>query len=227
MITTLSPRPLPLKGRWRIEPLWCGETVFIVAGGPSLRGVNLDCLKGRKVIAVNSSYEKVPFADLLFFGDARWWTDHADKLKKFSGRIVTCSGAVSSDKLLKLRRVVPGNGSPGFAEDRDATASQRTSLQGAMNIASHLGARREVLLGADMGRASDGASHHHSKHRWPVRQGNVTWNEQMSHLKLIVEPLAKRKVEVINTSLVSRIPWWPKMSLTDFLAKEKIEQEES
>lgn len=208
-----------MRRYWTVQEEWKGETVFMVGGGPSLRGVSLDCLRGRRVVAINSSYLKVPFADLLFFGDARWFLEHREGLDiaAFKGRIASCSSSVSHPRVLNLNRVVPP---PGYAEARDAVASQRTSLQGAMNLVGHLGARKIVLVGIDMGRAPDGVSHHHAPHPWPPRPGNVVWDEQMHMLESIVEPLKRHKIEVVNTSPVSRIPWWPKQSLQDVLAME-------
>lgn len=189
-----------------IRPEWEGQTAFIIGGGPSVAEQDLSALAGRRVIVVNSSYEAYPGADALFFGDHRWWQVHACRLENFPGRIYSCAAASAGRRLLKLRRVVPP---PGLAEDRDAVASQRTSLHGAMNLAVHLGVRRIVLLGADMGRDASGRSHHHSPHQWANRPGNETWDVQMAQFRFIVAPLAARGVEVINASPVSRIPWWP------------------
>lgn len=217
---------IPPGGPWRVAPLWQGETVFVIAGGPSVAELDLETIRGRKVIAVNSSYERAPFAQFIFFGDGRWHEDHKDNLESFAGRLVTVSNMPTDPRILKLKRFKPSGGL-GFAESNDTLASQRTSLQGAMNLAAHLGAKRIVLLGADMARAANGRSHHHKPHRWTNRPGNVTWDEQLPHLKWIVTPLARRGIEVVNCSLVSRITWWPKMSLSEFLDLEKVESDES
>lgn len=201
--------------QWIASPEWKGETVYIVAGGPSVARQDVRKLEGRKVIAVNSSYEVAPFAPVLFFNDKRWWDFHRIKLESFAGRLVTVSEHSRGDRLFKLRRLKPP---PGFSADPGIVASQRTSLQGAINLAYHLNAgARIVLLGADMCRASDGRSHHHTPHIWRNKPGNTTWDLQMEELALIVEPLRARGVEVINTSLESRLDWWPKMPLESCL----------
>lgn len=153
---------------WTVTPEWKGETVFIIGGGTSVCRQNVSRLEGRKVIAVNSSYEVAPFAQILFFGDNRWWQEHRYRaaLVDFKGRLVTVSEAADGERLIKLKRVRPGGNGPGLATKPDTLASQKTSLQGAMNLAFHLGAARIVLLGADMRRADDGRSHHHSPHKW-------------------------------------------------------------
>jgi hypothetical protein len=220
--------PIPDSGQWFVRPHWLGETVFIVASGPSIADVDFELIRGRRIICVNSSYERVPFADIVYFGDGRWWEEHKRALAGLSCRVVTCSGLPRGKSLLRVGRMKPENPATGFSERRDVVASQRTSLQGAMNLAAHMiyadggPVGSIVLVGADMGRSKDGRSHGHTPHKWVNRPGNITWDEQMRHLKWIAAPLRKRGIAVVNASPVSRIPWWPKMSLQEFLTMEKL-----
>lgn len=220
---------------WSATPDWAGETAFIVAGGTSVLDLDVASLRGRRVVAVNSSYEAVPFADYLFFADFRWYEDHKKRpaFQQFTGKIVTVNQRVAKlllhvpdDRILHMKRVVPntdpklGALGPGLAKTPCKIVSHRTSLQGGMNLAAHLGASRLVLLGADMRRADDGRSHHHEKHRWRNKPGNATWDLQLEELGLAVEPLKQRAIEVVNTSLISRIPdeWgWRKLTLRGIL----------
>lgn len=201
---------------WCVPREWPGETVFIIAGGTSVLTQDVGALAGRRVIVINSSYEVAPFADYLLFLDTRWWNAHRSRplLQEFKGRLVTTSRVVVGERLLRLKQLVPP---PGLTDDRRALVAQWTSLQGAMNLAVHLGAARIVLLGADACRASDGRTHHHSPHKWPNKAGNRTWELQTEQLAHIVQPLRDRGVEVINTSPISRLPWWPFRRLTDFV----------
>ena len=199
---------------WSCPREFPDSTIWIVAGGPSIRGVDLGCLKGRKVIAINSSVFKVPFANFLFFGDSRWWYQNHPLLKDFKGRCVTTTTAHTDPRVLYMRKVKP---KPGLAEEPCALSMQYTSLQAAMNLAWHLGATRQILIGADNSPAKDGASHHHKPHTWPQRAD--CWDLQMQSLATIVKPLRKRGIEVINTSLESRLPWWPKKPLAECLTQ--------
>lgn len=220
------PGAIQVGGPWTMHPYWLGETVFVVASGPSIRETNFELIRGRKIICVNSSWELVPFCSMIYFGDGRWYHEHKVALSTFPGHLVTCSGLVKSKRVLRIDRLKPVNPATGFHHGRNGVASQRTSLQGAMNIAAHLNSNDRVqgqivLLGADMARdPKTGVSHGHRPHKWPSRPGNVVWDEQMRHLKWIAKPLQDLKIPVINCSVRSRIPWWPKMSLEDFLAKE-------
>lgn len=217
---------------------WEGETVFVIAGGPSVGAQDVEALRGRKVIVVNSSYGRAPFAQFLFFADNRWWMEHRERkaLKRAVAegmRVFTVSKAATAlaggIPLHKLRRLCPnmrperGALGPGLSEASDAVVAQRTSLQGAINMAVHLGAARIILLGADMGRSADGRSHHHDKHPWENRAGNKTWDIQMGQLALLVPVLAAKQISVINTSLESRIPWWTKAPLGDVLAGGELD----
>lgn len=205
----MPPRPIPFA---KVPREWGGETAFIIAGGPSVAGEDVSRLQGRRVIVVNSSYAVAPFADILFFGDSRWWIEHRARLAGFAGRMVTCSNGARGDRLLHLRKVRPP---PGITFDPGAVAMSRTSLQGAMNVAVHLGVARIVLIGADMQPARDGRSHHHQPHPWPVRTG--CWAEQMKDLRHAAAPLAERGVEVVNASPRSLITWWPQRRMEEVL----------
>jgi hypothetical protein len=78
---------------WLVPPAWSGETCFIVGGGVSVETQPVERLHGHKVIALNSSYERVPFADYLLFVDTRWCRVHESRpaLRAFAGQLVTCS----------------------------------------------------------------------------------------------------------------------------------------
>jgi len=203
---------------WTVPPLWQGETAFIIAGGTSVAQQDVSALRGRRVIVINSSYEVAPWADFLFFGDKRWYLEHGNRplLRSFEGKVVTVSGvsAASNHQIIRLKRIVPP---PGLVTARNSAACLKTSMQGGMNFAVHLGVKRIVLLGADARRADDGRTHHHSSHKWNNKQGNKTWEIQMNQLQLIVDPLRALGIDVINTSPISRLPWWVKISLEEAL----------
>ena len=178
--------------------------------------LDTDKLRGRRVIVVNTSYERLPFANYLFFGDRRWFVEHqARVLKKFEGQIVTGSRMVRTDRILTMQKVKPP---PGITRKRHQVVYQRTSLQGAINLALHLVGQggRIVLLGADMKRSNDGRSHHHSPHLWGVKDG--CWDKQMQELRLVSEPLKNFGIEIVNTSMESKIDWWPKVPFAEVLA---------
>lgn len=211
-----------MHGFASVAPEWEGEVGYIVAGGPSVTQGDVDRLKGRKVLVINTSYEKAPWADFLFYGDKMWWTNNGKKVREtFAGRIVTVRmhndwQSAPNDALVLLK--VPDR---GLATERHALTMHRTSLQASINLLVHLGVKRIVLLGVDMQAAKDGRTHHHSpyprkKHRRDNWQRDC-WRLQMQDLKTTVKPLARLGVEVVNTSMDSLIDWWPKRPLAEVL----------
>ena len=195
-----------------------GESVFIVGGGPSVADQNLELLRGRKVIAINSSFKVVPFADVLFFGDARWWQENSQGvLDDFNGDLVTtaeeqrlasASWHLNYKPLLRvLKKTLE------WSDDPNAAFVRRTSVTGAINWAfHHWDARRFVLLGVDGGPVK-GATHHHAPHKWTLPS---TWvADQRRDFEALDGALKARGVEVINASPGSSVPFWPIVSLAE------------
>jgi hypothetical protein len=197
---------------WSCPALWRGQDAFIIAGGPSLAGFDFNELIGRNVIAINSSVYSAMFAPFMFFGDDRWGHDNEIKLRLYRGQIVTTSSGAGIKRANVMKKIVPP---PALMTRPDALVMRRTSLQAAMNLAFHLGAKRIILMGADMRAAPDGRTHHHQPHRWPQVPG--CWNEQMKDLRECGPAYESLGVEVINTSLDSLIDWWPKRCIGELL----------
>ncbi len=201
---------------WTIDPEWRGERCFIVGGGPSAASAPIERLRGRKVIAINSSYDLVPFADILFFADARWWRLHRDRpgFREFAGRMVTISPHVADRKVEHLYRSNP----PGLAYGCNRVVMRKTGVAAAVNIAVHLGVASIVLIGVDAAPAPDGTTHHHEPHPWTQPQN--CFAEQIEDLSSLVTPLAERKIDVINASPTSAVPFWPRATLAGILDTE-------
>lgn len=194
------------------EPIWQGETCYIVAGGPSLAGFDFSRLDGRKVIVINSSVFSYPAAPVLFFGDARWWVWNCKRVKEvFEGHIFTASEVNDG----RVRNLVKKTPPPHISADRGSVMMQRTSLSAAINLAIHFGSPRLVLLGADQQAAPNGRTHHHEPH--PIPQMRGCWDVQIKELRLVADAVKELGVEVINTSLQSRIDWWPKQPIEELL----------
>lgn len=200
---------------------WPGETVFIVAGGPSIREQNLELLRCRRIVAINSSYCRLPgfgppphlpHIDYLLIGDNRWWRTFGDDVRRrVTFPLVTTAQKMVKDDdpvVLKLRKHQP----PGLSISRDRLAMRRTTLSAAINLASFLApGGAAVLLGADGKFAGDGARNHYPN-PFPHRDG--CWDRHHDELATLVAPLQSIGFKVVNASPGSR--WgdlWPVMTL--------------
>jgi hypothetical protein len=212
---------------YSIPPEWRGETCFILGGGPSLRGFDAECLRGRRVIVVNNSYLLAPWADVLYFCDLSWWRQpwkrgetktHREKVAEmFSGRVISLGTGVND--VLRLRN----SGQRGL-ETADPAAIRHGTNSGyqAMNVAYHFGAKRIVLLGYDL--HVGGGAHWHEGH-WhtkPVEQFARELTRMVKYFELLVEPLKVAGVEVLNATPGSALKCWQQCSVAEVLEGKRV-----
>jgi hypothetical protein len=197
---------------WSVPLEWEKQCCFIIGGGPSVLSQDLEMLRGRRVIVINSSVYAVPWADMLYFGDWRWWNEPENRsaVESFQGRVVTTSRLVTSSKVLVCKKTNP----PGLALERDSLMQKWTSLTAATNLAAHLVGRGGTIvwLGAD-GKASGDRTHHHKPHRWPHKPG--AYDKQHADLVTIVPSLQAMGIAAANAS--------PGTAWTDLLPQVDLE----
>lgn len=192
---------------WQISEEWPGSRVYIIGGGPSVRDIDLEALRGEKIIAINSSCFAAPFADFCIFSDTQWWHHNRAQLQGWKGRIVCCSRMLSEPGLLMIRRKVP----PALDQPNDCLGIQFTTATGAIELAVRLGAKQIVLLGIDGCKSADGKSHHHKPHPWP--QGNDWQNRHRLDLTKMRTPLKLRGIDVRLGTPSVYVDLWPRVEL--------------
>jgi len=200
---------------WLVPPEWCGETVFILGGGPSLKNVDIFSLRNRRVIAINNSWELAPWADILYFCDVRWWNWHGERAsRQFEGRYIVTASQLLDDprgRLLKL------TGATGLEKDPSGLRHGSNSGYQVINLAYHLGVKRIVLLGYDM-HVKNG-THWHPGHpsTKPDMYGKSLSDAMLPKFDSLVDPLKEAGVEVINATPGSALRCWPIRSLKEAL----------
>jgi hypothetical protein len=198
---------------------WVGETCFIIAGGPSVATQPYERLRGRKVIIINSSYERAPWADILVFHDERWWREHKDKLLPvFAGQIFTTWPSINHPRVVRLRNSKPQRQARGaeplplkLSDDPRAVPMRRTSITAALNIAVLKGATSIVIMGADGKFGPNGERNHHRPHKW--RHNDGCWDRHYAELKPLAAELTARGIDVRNASPGSAWDLWPIVTL--------------
>ncbi|KFB10339.1 hypothetical protein [Nitratireductor basaltis] len=199
-------------------PSWEGDTVVIIASGPSAKDVPLDKARGKaRFIAINTSWKLCPDADILFACDDAWWRKHHHELDGFAGLKLTVDQNAAKrfedvnlvdcrkpdDRLvLEPINTVGWGGNSGFH---------------ALNLAVQFGCRKIILVGYDMNLL--GGLHWHGAHPEGLnnpKAGNVErWRRAVDNAWKVIEPLG---IQVINCSPVSSLRNYPKMKLHEALA---------
>jgi hypothetical protein len=203
---------------WSWWPDWSGSTVVIVASGPSAQLVDLTLTQrpGVRVIAVNRSYELVPWADMLYACDAAWW-------RTVGGLPDWPTLRVSQDKntiaeFPEIKRVVAQRGlenlvlgNPGYILWGGNSGTQ------AINLAAQTGARKIVLCGFDM--TLQNGLHWHGAHGGllanPRPMNTEMWRRRTDQCG---DYLTANGFVIANASPNSALKKWPQMSLEAALA---------
>lgn len=141
---------------WSIPQCWTNEDVFIIGGGPSVAGLPLEKLHGKKVLAINNAVDLGPW-EFGYFMDFNWFVDHPELIRSFRGDFITVAGQLKEHPWIK---VVKRGETQGFSKSPHEISPSTNSGYGAINIAYLMGARRIFLLGYDMRRVGG----HHNYH---------------------------------------------------------------
>jgi hypothetical protein len=146
---------------WTVPRDWAGETVTILAGGPSVLSQDLSLLTGRRVIAINSAWKT-------------WPQGRRPVLRRHQMVDEVPSGFRRADRH-DMRMVGQAHQEPeedrprqGIATKPDTLALAATSVTGAINLAVHFGAAKSSCS-ASTGRSSRARHHHGDAYPWPFK----------------------------------------------------------
>jgi len=136
----------------------------VIGGGASLRGFEPECLRGQKIIVVNSACRLIPWADVLFYTDTHWFMQQMKIVKEFQGMRVTVDRRTKGEFPTMVKRI-NAIWRPNFRVEFPYTVRQgRSSGHTAIALAIAMGAKVVVLLGFDLC-LIDGKSHFHNDYR--------------------------------------------------------------
>lgn len=188
---------------WKVEAEWRGQTVVVLASGPSMSQAVADIVRGKcRVIVVNSTYKLAPWADILYAADHTWWT-HNPEAQNFAGRRVTIYPIMDSNDAMYLHN----GGSSGLDSRRSYLRTGKNSGYQAMHLALHLGAKRILLCGFDMR-----PGHWHPEHPEEVRKP-MPFSFWVKKFNEVAPMYAARGVHVINCTPNSALACFEKQKL--------------
>lgn len=195
-----------------IDPIFLGDTIYIVGGGTSLKGFNFELLRDKTVIAVNKAFMSLPFAQVLYWSDTRFFEWHGKEIGDFQGIKVTCRPQPKRSDVINLLNT----GKTGLETMSYGIRDGGNSGYAAINLAYHLGAKKIVLLGFDM--QTNGKETHWHEGYTSTADTSTMERLMIPNFDTIVEPLEKRKVKVYNASPISKLTCFQKISIEEALA---------
>lgn len=200
---------------WRPEPIWRGETCFILGGGPSLTAEIADRLRNWRTIAINCSAPLAPWADVLLFMDDDWFQGRRAFVAGWAGMVVTTSHHSHRQMPEKIRLIETENdGIPpvGWPRVRKGPSTGHT----AVGLSVALGVSCAVLLGFDM-QTVEGREHHHNEYIGKKRNLAVYADEYIPAFRGWNEQALARGVTILNATPNSALKEFPFVDLDEFL----------
>lgn len=201
---------------------WEGETVVIMATGPSLCQSDVDYVRGKaRVIAVNDAHRLAPWADVLYSSDQLWWPHHKG-VPSFAGAkygIRTRARRPESSPFPKHPDIIVLNktGAHGLELDPTGLRHGQNSGYAAINLAVHFGVRRILLLGYNMSMFG-GKRHFFGNH--VGLSNNIDYQACISAFATLVGPLKSAGVEVINCTKHTHLHVFPEADLRAVLTDQ-------
>lgn len=193
--------------------LWPDSTIVCIAGGPSLTPEDVAFCQGKaRVIAINDAYRLAPWADVLYAADAAWWRRHWSAVKTFAGlkfSIGSCDTALPEPNTVQYLR---NTGLTGLERDPRGLRTGKNSGFQSINLAAHLGAKRIVLLGYDMGHAPGQPSHWFGEHPAGLNR-HSPYAAFLECFASLIAPLKALGIEVLNCSRQTRLNCFPRFPL--------------
>jgi len=185
-------------------------TVFIVGGGSSLRGLDLERdLAGKIVIGCNDAY-RLSCTRICCFGDSTWYKRNKTDLAEFEGEIWTNHSTFTEvDNIQWLRK------RPHISTRPTECAWWGNTGYLALNLAL-LGHPKEiVMLGYDMCRIDELANWHDYNRGSPTDNDYLT---MLAHNDEIVESVVYEypDVYIVNANPVSRLSGFIKSDPSEY-----------
>jgi hypothetical protein len=180
-----------------------------------------------RVIAINDGIRLTKdFADLMYGSDVRFWNHHKG-YPDYTGpkyAVEVGRGAKRSNygQLLGVQ-LFRNAGDYGLTLEPDAVMTGKNSGAAAVNLAVHLGASRILLLGYDLGPDPRGRLHF-CETPSPLEElsRQSEWWKFIHAFEVMVEPLKKAGVGVINCTPGSRLTCFPSQPLREALPETSV-----
>lgn len=201
-----------------VPRMFPGATIACIATGPSL--TQQDCYQvraaGLPTVAINDAHRLAPWADVLYSSDRMWWPHYkgAPEFKGLRFGIGSAPGKNNAFQQYPEINVLKNTGYDGLELKTNGLRNGRNSGYAAINLAVHLGAKRILLLGYNLGYRNNRA-HFFGNHPVGLTQNQSNYTAFRSLFDTMVQPLKAIGVEVLNCTEETSLSSFPVVALDD------------
>ena len=206
---------------------YAGQRVFVLGGGPSLKGFDFSQLDGQIVLGANRAFEQAQTCmaismDTRFYGwviNGVLGTDALEKWGDFYGpkvftlRPTNCE--LFPERIWRVNKPIQNHKYPPTL--KRGIGDSYSSGHAAMMIAWAMGAKEIVLLGLDMNGDGNGLQEWHHE-AYPKVQKDACYTVMLRDFERTFNPMVMDGVNVINMvdpQRPSRIPHWEQRPLAE------------
>lgn len=202
---------------------WTGGTAVIVCSGESLTVEQCDSVKAwrvaaskRYVIAVNTSFRRAPFADVLYGCDWRWWKAKEKDVTYFEEALQT----FRKDQMWVLEpraakelgiNSVKSAKREGLSKLRDTINEGGNSGYQAIGLAVLAGVKKIIIIGMDMR-----GGHWHGDHPSGIN-ARLPFSVWLKNFGPLAADLKAAQIEVVNSTPNSSLKVFPYVELKEAL----------
>jgi hypothetical protein len=188
---------------------WSLVTTVVLGAGPSLTDEQVLHVRNAdfvRVITVNVSYQKAPWADVFYGGDYLFYKVHYARMKAVAFKHVEMwtqdNAAAERWQINRIR----GVNREGLGHS-DIHMGGNSGYQ-AINLAFLWGCKRILLLGMDMRLGPHGEKHWHGDHEEPLVQ-RQTFDQWLLRFEKMAIDLKAVGVSVVNCTPGSALTCFP------------------
>jgi hypothetical protein len=228
-----------------IPKIWQDGTVYIIGGGPSVieqfgipeelvqqvrtkkapmseYAPYFSALHNKHVIGVNAAYMLGEWVDVCFFGDNTFFEQNQAALRKYKGLKYSCHKLFKNERFrYENIHYIPRSAKKTGLSKTEIVFNYNSGAA-AINLACLFGAKKVVLLGFDMAltNAYQHWHNHYTKKGQPLTRGHVKglpFKRHLSCFNALAEDAKKLELEIINTSMNSKIEQFQKLPIQEVL----------
>lgn len=198
---------------WHVPPIFAGQTVAILASGPSMSQAVADRVRHLPRVAVNTTYRLAPDADIIYASDGAWWKQNPEAVNCPGLKVSVeardgCRHPYTPDAVHTLRH----KGRHGFDDRTDCLRTMNNSGGAAIHVAVQARAARILLLGFDMH-----GGHWHGQHQKPLGNPGPALLRDWCELIAEFARAVAGRVEILNCTPGSALRCFPMVSLDEAL----------